>query len=82
MLNNWLKQNLWNILITTAMVILTFSTLQARVKAAEEKLDRLEDVVIQIAVLQTRQSIIETDIKDIKSDVKDIKKTLETHADQ
>lgn len=37
MMNNWLKDNAWNIIVTGVAISIAFATLDARVKAVESK---------------------------------------------
>ncbi|QGH72335.1 MAG: type VI secretion system protein [Podoviridae sp. ctg2L5] len=80
MLNDWFKQNAWNIIITAVAIVIAWSNLSTRVSAVEASHDRLEATLQQltnlterIIVVEERQSNIQATVSEIKSDVKDIK---------
>lgn len=83
MLNTWIKDNAWNLIVTGVAFIMAWSILSSRVSANElhvaqlsSKIDTLQTLVERVIILEERESNIETDIVEIKTDIKEIKKTL------
>lgn len=80
MLNSWIKENAWNLIVTGVAFIMAWTILNSRVSANEvrvvecnAKVDALQVLIERVIVLEERENNIEGDIKEIKDDLKDIK---------
>jgi hypothetical protein len=83
MLNTWIKENAWNLIVTGVALVMAWSLLSSRVSANElhvtelsAKVDTLQILVERVIVLEERENNIEADILEIKTDIKEIKRSL------
>lgn len=79
-MQDWLKQNAWTLIVTLVSVSIAWATLGAQVNAIsndheklERRLDKIDDAILRITVLEEHDKSIGEDLIEIKADVKDIK---------
>lgn len=79
-MQDWIKQNSWSLLIALVGVSIAWATMGAQVQAInndneriENRLDKIDDAILRITVLEEHDKNIGEDILEIKSDIKDIK---------
>jgi hypothetical protein len=72
-IGNWLKSNLWNLIITGVALVIAFVTIQGRVSALEIKTDNLQTKInqypsqdyfdLRFTTLESGQNEIRLDLK-------------------
>jgi hypothetical protein len=79
-MQDWLKQNAWTLIVTLVGMSIAWATLGAQVNAIstnherlEARLDKIDDAILRITVLEEHDKNIGEDISEIKGDIKDIK---------
>lgn len=83
-MQEFLKKNTWNLIVTGIAVILAWANLNSRVNVMAQEHENLDKRLVEIQVLtervirleEARQTSAE-DIKEIKEDIKDIKAHFE-----
>jgi hypothetical protein len=74
-LNTWVRNNLWNLIVTTVLIVIAFVTVQAKVTALELKTADLE---IKIAQYPS-QDYFDLKFKTIESQLLEVKQDLKAH---
>lgn len=79
----FVSDNLWNLIITLIAISIAWATLSARVLAVESdqnqivvRLDKIDNLIERIIVLEEHDKSIVDDIAEIKVDIKDIKRAF------
>ena len=79
-MQDWLKSNAWTLVVTLVGISIAWATMSAQVNAIssdherlESRLDKIDDAILRITVLEERDKSIGEDLVEIKADVKDIK---------
>ncbi|MCL5018878.1 MAG: hypothetical protein M1426_00140 [Patescibacteria group bacterium] len=70
----WLKDNLWNLIITFVAIIIAFVTMQARITAVELKEEQLSKKVAEYPsqdFFNLKFQTIESNLNEIKQDLKE-----------
>ena len=82
-LQQFIRDNAWNFIITFALILFGWANLNSRVMAVEgdhtelaTRLDKIDDAIQRIIVLEEHDKNLQEDISEIKADVKDLKKGL------
>lgn len=80
MVNEWLKDNFWNLLVTLVAISMGWAVLNARLSAVEvkaqeakEEINKYSLLVERIVKLEENRQSVTSDIKDIKDDLRDLK---------
>jgi len=79
-MQDWLKQNAWALIVTLVGVSIAWATLGSQVNAIANdhdkiaaRLDKIDDAILRITILEEHDKNISEDLVEIKGDVKDIK---------
>lgn len=79
---NWLRDNLWNLVVTAVGIIIAFTTIQNRISylevRAQTNYDRITKLEVLIEKLPDKEELI-LQLDPIKSDVNEIKTDLKKH---
>lgn len=85
-MQTFFKENLKWLITLVAGVIVAWTALQGtaasnsvRITRAEERIDDLEDAMVQIAILQENNRGIKEDLNDIKVSIKELNAKLDAH---
>jgi hypothetical protein len=73
-MNDWLKNNLWSIIIAVVTMISTFSLYGYRITALEKQ---TEQNAAAIAVISTQQNVINVQLAQISTDIQYIKVNID-----
>lgn len=81
---SFIENNLWQILLLGGGLIILYATIAGQVRANDDRLDKLETVLVsvtanqtQILLIQQRQDTNDSALKDIKSEMNKRFDTLE-----
>lgn len=76
-MENFLKQNLWNLIITFAAIVIAFTTQSQRITSVEaqaleakQQLVEYSGLVERVIKLEENRTVTTSDISEIKKDVK------------
>jgi hypothetical protein len=73
--SNWLRTNLWNLLITAALFIVAFTTIQLKQAAMAQELSNLEKTVAEYP----SKDYFELKFQTIDEKIVNLNKTLNKH---
>lgn len=81
MVNEWVKENFWNLLVTLVAISMGWAVLSARITAVEVKaeeskveIEKYSQLVERVVKLEENRLNVQSDIAEIKEDLKDLKK--------
>ena len=80
MVNDWIKKNFWNLLVTLVLISMGWAVFDARLTAVEikaqeskEEINKYSQLVERIVKLEENRQSVNSDISDIKADLRDLK---------
>lgn len=73
-MNDWLKNNIWSLIIAAATILSTFSLYGYRIDALEKRVDENR---VSIQVLNTSQVNLQVQLAQIATDISYIKSSLD-----
>lgn len=80
MVNEWIKENFWNLLVTLVAISMGWAVLSARITAVEVKaeeskveIEKYSQLVERVVKLEENRLNVQSDIAEIKEDLKDLK---------
>lgn len=80
-MQDFLKQNIWNFVVTIVGISMGWAMLNARLTTVEAQAQENKQTIVQysqlverVVRLEENRAVVASDIKEIKDDLKDLKK--------